>query len=104
MKEQDVVTLEDGKEYLLLDELDYGHKKYFFSVEVNENDEIINPDKGIFLQVIKENGETYLEEVTSQILLEKLTTLETVSLAMLTNDEYREGIEKLIEEEQKGGK
>ena len=33
MKEQDVVTLEDGKEYLLLDELDYGHKKYFYPVK-----------------------------------------------------------------------
>lgn len=103
MKEQDVITLDDGKQYLLLDELIYENKKYFFSVEVDQKGVTQEDKGGIFLKATKENGDEYVEIVESTLLLEKLYTIESVSMAMQYNPDYRGKIEKLIEEEQKGG-
>lgn len=103
MKEQDVITLDDGKQYLLLDELIYENKRYFFSVEVDKKGITQEEKGGIFLKATKENGEEYVEIVESTILLEKLFTIESVSMAMQFNPDYRKEIDKLIEKEQKGG-
>lgn len=103
MKEQDVITLDDGKEYLLLDELKYENKKYFFSVEIDEKGVTQEDKGGIFLKATKENNEEYIEVVESPILLEKLFTLESVSMAMQYNEDYRKEMERLVEKEQKGG-
>lgn len=103
MKEQDVITLDDGKEYLLLDELKYENKKYFFSVEIDEKGVTQEDKGGIFLKATKENNEEYVEVVESPILLEKLFTLESVSMAMQYNEDYRKEMERLVEKEQKGG-
>ncbi|MBQ8193399.1 MAG: hypothetical protein IJZ46_04960 [Bacilli bacterium] len=103
MKEQDVITLDDGKEYLLLDELQYENKKYFFAVEIDEKGVTQEDKGGIFLKATKENGEEYVETIDSPTLLEKLYTIESVSMAMQFNPEYQESIAKIIEDEQKGG-
>ena len=103
MKEQDVITLDDGKQYLLLDELEFEKNKYFFSVEIDKKGVTQEEKGGMFLKAIEENGEEYVEVVESVLLLEKLYTLESVSLAMEYNPYYREKVEELIEKEQKGG-
>ena len=102
MKEQDVITLDDGKEYLLLDELQYENKKYFFAVEIDEKGVTQEDKGGIFLKATKENGEEYVETIDSPTLLEKLYTIDKVSYIRFASV-YRnfENLEEFIEEVKK---
>ncbi len=76
MKKDSVITLENGKEYILLDSTIYEGKNYFFAVgyEKNEN-KATNEYK--FFEEQNSNGEVYIQEVVdielTKILLAHFT-------------------------------
>ncbi|MBQ2408860.1 MAG: hypothetical protein II309_05440 [Bacilli bacterium] len=55
-----VVELENGKEYYILKQAVYGGDNYFVAAEVSEDGEDLK-DKFIILHETKENGESYIE-------------------------------------------
>ncbi len=70
MKTDTVVTLENGKNYLLLLEDDYMDEDYFLSVRLDENNEAT--DEYIVLKSIEKNGETYAQKINNPIILSQL--------------------------------
>ena len=65
----DIITLDDGKEYILLFKSSEGNDNYFLGVEAVNNEPTENYE--VFKEII-ENGESLVEEVTDEALLEKL--------------------------------
>ena len=65
----EIITLDDGKEYILLFESVDGNDKYFLGVEAINNEPSDHYE--VFKQIF-ENNEYYVEEVEDQELLEKL--------------------------------
>ena len=65
----DIITLDDGKEYILLFKSVDGNDNYFLGVESINNEPTDNYE--VFKEVL-ENGESSVEEVTDEVLLEKL--------------------------------
>ena len=65
----DIITLDDGKEYILLLESVDGADTYFLAVEAVNNEPTDHYE--VFKQVL-ENDEYSVEEVENQELLEKL--------------------------------
>ena len=65
-----VVTLENGMEFLLLEELVHGDSKFVYTVRTEEN-ETFTEDYVIF-QVIVEDGEEFLQAVTDNELIQML--------------------------------
>lgn len=65
MKLTDVITLEDDKNYLLFDELEYNNEVYFAAMGINEEDVdgsdvmFVKPgvdEEGDYIDVIEEEG------------------------------------------------
>ena len=65
----EIITLEDGKEFILLSESDQDGYKYFLAVESINNEPTDNYE--LFKEVI-ENGELSVEEVDNKLLQEQL--------------------------------
>jgi hypothetical protein len=65
----EIITLDDGKEYILLLDCIDGNDKYFLGVEAINNEPSDHYE--VFKQVF-ENGEYYVEEVEDYELLDKL--------------------------------
>lgn len=98
MKEQDIITLDNNKEYLLIDELAREEKQYFFAVEVI-NGNVCKTDSYIFLEAGEDEMGEYIEEVTDEKLFKELLLAE---LTREVTDEYpeiRQEIESMIEED-----
>ena len=70
MKVDTVVTLANGKNYLLLLESDIQDEDYFLSVLLDENNE--PTDEYIVLKEINKNGKTYVKKETKLIILKQL--------------------------------
>ena len=86
MNKEDIITLDDNKEYLILDIIDYLNKKYLYCVLVDEDD--IPTQEYKYVEVINENNETYIEEVNDEKILENLVNLVTINyLNDSTNEE-----------------
>ena len=68
-----VVTLDNEKEYLILEEVEYENQRYVLTVRT-ENQENITDESMIF-RVVNENGEEYLEDVDDKALCDTLTEL-----------------------------
>lgn len=69
MNVDDLITLDDGKEYILLFKSVDGNDNYFLGVEAVNNEPTENYE--VFKEIV-ENGESSVEEVTDEALLEKL--------------------------------
>lgn len=69
-----IITLSNYKEYLLLDKTSIDGKDFFFAVGVDKNEEP-NLEDYKFLEASKEDGKEYVEEVTDSELHKALYTL-----------------------------
>ena len=69
MNVDDIITLDDGKEYIILFKSIDGGINYYLGVECASNEPTDHYE--IFKEMIN-NGETFVEEVTDSALLEKL--------------------------------
>ena len=70
-----IITLEDGIDYLLLDDTVLDNKKYFYAVKKKKNEEPTNDYK--ILAEFQEKNSFYVEEVEDKKMLELLITLFT---------------------------
>ena len=93
MNLEDVITLDNGKHYLLLEEMEYEYEKYFLAVEVKE-DEILYSNFKFFLEE-KENGEFFVEEIDDIDVIRNLTLIASTSQLI---DKYPELEDKILEE------
>lgn len=83
-----VITLEDNKDYLLLEKVSLNSKDYIYIVEVDKND--LPTTNYLFLELTHEPDGDYTEEVEDKNIIEALTSLLTVKYindSMIENDE-----------------
>lgn len=80
-----VITLDDNKDYLLLEKIGLNGKEYLYMVEVDKND---MPTMNYhFLELIHESDGDYTEEVEDRNIIEALTSLLTIKYSDEINDE-----------------
>jgi hypothetical protein len=70
MKVDNVITLSNGKNYLLLLEDDFMEEDYFLSVLLDEKNEPTN-EYAVFKEV-KKNGETFVKKENNPTVLNQL--------------------------------
>ena len=73
MNIEDIITLEDNKEYLILDIIELNKERFLYCVEIDEEE--MPKQEYKYLKEIIENGEVFTEEVKDKDLLEALTAL-----------------------------
>lgn len=96
MQVEDVITLDNNKNYLLIEKVEFENSFYFLGVEVKEDEIFYN--HYIFFKEVEENGELYVDEINDEDLLKKLTLLVSTSELIETYPEFGE---QLLEELQK---
>lgn len=64
MKIDNVITLKDGSNYLLLDKTEYENDTYFYAVKTNE--ENILTEDYLFLKEIIDNNKVCVSKVTNE--------------------------------------
>lgn len=73
MNIEDIITLDDNKEYLILDIIELNKERFLYCVEIDEEE--MPKQEYKYLKEIIENDEVYTEEVKDKELLEALTAL-----------------------------
>ena len=89
MKVDTIITLDNDKEYALLEKLDLEGKIYFFAAGVDKDEEATG--EYIFIEQISKNNKTFIQKVLDKKLLGKLSTIVT--------KEYFEAVESLKKED-----
>ncbi len=72
LKPNTIITLENKKRYLVLNETEWEKKKYFLVMEVDQNKEVIPSNVAIFHE-INDGFECYIEKVKDSNLIITLT-------------------------------
>ena len=85
MNIEDVITLDDGKEYVILDIAELDGKKYIYSVEIDKEEEPTTNYK--FFEWGKENNEEFLVEVVNQEVLNRILAIFTANYLNTKDDE-----------------
>lgn len=88
MKKEDVITLDDNKEYVILDIANLADKKYLYTVEIDKEDMPTTNYK--FLELFEDSDGMSVEEVEDEKVLEALINLFTISYlndSIETNEE-----------------
>ena len=83
-----VITLDNNKDYLLLEKVELNSKEYLYLVEVDKDD--IPTTNYLFLELTHESDGDYTEEVEDKDFIEALTSMLTVKYindSMIDNDE-----------------
>ncbi len=71
MNNDTIITLETGKEYILLDNVIVEGKKYFMAVEYKKEDNSTTNEYKFF-EEINNNGDIYIQEVVDEKMLQIL--------------------------------
>ncbi len=74
MKEDVIIVLENEERYLILNIIEYNEKKYYFSIEINEDLEIMK-DKIAFLEEKKSDNKVLVQKVNNEDLIIELIKL-----------------------------
>ena len=85
MKERDVITLEEGLDYLIVKEFEFENQTYFLAMGIDE--ENIYTEDHCFLTVGEDEKGEYVEEVEDKELLNKLYIIMSTEEAL---DEFPE--------------
>lgn len=73
MNIEDIITLEDNTEYLILDIVEYNKDKYLYCVEIDKNE---NPtDNYKYFKSNEDSNEIYIEEVSDTKILTEIENL-----------------------------
>ncbi len=72
LKPNSIITVENGKRYVLLNETYYEEEQYFLAMELNEKKEVITSNVAIF-KGIKEKKDIYVEKVNNPELIVAIT-------------------------------
>ena len=62
MNKEDVVTLDNNKDYVILDIVEFNGDKYLYVVGIDENE--VPTDDYKYLRAVVEDNELYTEEIT----------------------------------------
>lgn len=71
-----IITLDDNKDYLLLEKVGLDRKEYLYMVEVDKDD--MPTANYHFLELFHESDGDYTEEVEDKNIIEALTSLITI--------------------------
>lgn len=74
LKINTIITLENNKRYVVLNEANYNNKNYFLVMEVSETKEVIPANVAIF-ESIEDLSDLYVEKVNDTKLISILTKL-----------------------------
>ncbi|CDF12311.1 unknown [Mycoplasma sp. CAG:776] len=86
MNKEDIITLEDNVEYMVLDIATINQEKYLFCVEIDEEEMPKNNYK--YFQEINESNNIFVEEVEDQDVIEAISAIFTANhLNNITNGE-----------------
>ena len=75
MEIEDIITLEDNLEYLILDKTIINNEKYLYCVEIDKEEKPTTNYN--YLKEINVNNELYIEEVKDEKMLEMLINVFT---------------------------
>ena len=85
MNKEDIITLEDNVEYMVLDTTEFNHNKYLYCVEIDENE--MPKEEYKYLKEINENGELFTEDVEDENVIEALTAMFSLNYLNDTDEE-----------------
>jgi len=88
MKKEDVIVLEDNKEYVILDVANINNEEYIYCVGLDSDE--MPTENYAFLKSIKENDENYLEEITDEKILTSVISVFTARHLEETTDDEQE--------------
>ena len=101
MKENDRVTIEDGKEYLLLSEIKIDeNQKYFLAIEVIDNK--LDIKKSVFFRAGTDEEGDYLEDVVDAEEIKALALYISTKEFLEVRPEYAAEFEKILENIENG--
>lgn len=72
LKPNTIITLENQKRYLVLNETEWNQKKYFLVMEVDQKKEVIPANVAIFSEIV-DVTDCYVEKVEDSDLIMTLT-------------------------------
>ena len=85
MEIEDIITLEQDIEYLILDKVELDNNNYLYAVLIDSEE---NPlDEYVYLKEINENNEMYVEEVVNEEIKDKLSKMFTLNYLEEINEE-----------------
>ena len=85
MNVEDIITLDDNREFLVLDIIDYEGSKYIYCVEVDEEE---NPKENfIFLKLGQDKDGEYVIEVKDDATINKILPIFTANYLNDKDDE-----------------
>ncbi len=78
MNKEDIITLENNQEYLILDIITFNNNKYLYCVGIDKEEMPTNEYKYL-KATTSENNELFIEEVTNTSELETIITIFTTN-------------------------
>lgn len=88
MKEDTIITLDNNKDYALLERLVYKDHVYFFAAGVDENED--STGEFLFIEEVKKDEKIFIKQVSDEELINKL--------AVIVSKDYYEAAKALDEE------
>lgn len=85
MSVDQIITLDNNNDYLLLDETTLDDKKYFYAVGVDKNEDPTN--EYVVIEEIKKDGKIFIKKVTDKDMLNLLITLFTMNYTESVDEE-----------------
>ena len=77
MNIDDIITLEDNVEYMVLDIVEFNHERYLFCVEIDCEE--MPKQEYKYLKEVIEDGTLYTEEVEDPNILETIISMFTMN-------------------------
>lgn len=77
MNKEEVITLENNKEYVILDIVIYKEEKYLYCVGIDKDE--MPTKEYIYLKSIEENGEYFVENIEDKETLNAIVALFTAN-------------------------
>ena len=88
MEKEDIITLEDNTEHMVLDIALFNQEKYLYCVRIDEEEMPTNEYK--YLKEMNENGELFIEEVEEEGIIEVLSSLFAADYLNSVTDEEQD--------------
>lgn len=86
MNKEDIITLEDNIEYMVLDIVELNHNKYLYCVEIDEKE--MPKQEYKYFKEINENGNLFTEEVKDKNIIDTISAMFSINyLNSVTNEE-----------------
>lgn len=105
LKENNVITLDNGERYLLLHNLEnINDKNYYYAIGV-KNDDDLDKDDLVFFEVSIEDGEELVEKVDQNSeLFKTLTAIEFIDSKLDEDPSYEKYLDEFIKDMEKTNK